>query len=154
MIEHEKYMRLALNVALGNQQAPFGTVLVDVEDPDAIVEGLNRSSEDPVLHGEIDAIQRYAQQGRGRWDRLRLYTTAEPCCMCQAAIIWAGIPEVIFGTSIETLIDLGWNQFDLKASDIVASARFANCAITAGVLAEQCDQLFAAATARKNDSAQ
>ena len=146
MLEHEEYMRRAVEVAHGNPRAPFGTILVDIEDQRTIVEGLNRTALNPILHGEIDAINRYAKESSNRWAHLRLYTTAEPCCMCQSAIIWAGIPEVVFGTSIDTLVELGWNQFGLKATDVTESASFASCRILGGVLAEECDRLFEAAS--------
>ena len=99
-------------------------------------------TENPILHGELDAILRYANIVNPRWQDLRLYTTAEPCCMCQAAIMWAGIPEVVFGTSVATLLELGWNQFDLRAVDVEKNAAFAECNIVGGVLAKQCDLLF------------
>ena len=62
--------------------------------------------------------------------------------MCQSAIIWSGIPEVVFGTSIERLVELGWNQIDLKAVDIAEAALFGQCSIVGGVLADACDRLF------------
>lgn len=31
------------------------------------------------------------------------YTTAEPCPMCQAAILWSGIGTVVLGSSIRSL---------------------------------------------------
>ena len=65
--------------------------------------------------------------------------------MCQAAIVWAGIPEVIFGTSIASLTQFGWRQFELTAEQVVAHAKFAACQISGGFLAEECDELFRAA---------
>ena len=62
--------------------------------------------------------------------------------MCQSAIIWAGIPEVVFGTSIAKLVELGWNQFTLNAIDVAESASFARCKIIGGVLTDECDRLF------------
>ena len=107
-----------------------------------MVEGVNQTHVNPIAHGEIDAINRYAASGRDGWVKLRIYTTAEPCCMCQAAIIWSGIPEVVFGTSIGKLVELGWNQFAFNASEVAALANFARCDITGGVLANECDALF------------
>ena len=135
-------MEQAIEVGRGNQRHPFGTVLVDIEENRAIVTGLNRSTVNPILHGEIDAINRYAEQNANRWSHLRLYTTAEPCCMCQSAILWARIPEVVFGTSIERLLELGWNQIVLKAADVVEAALFGQCTIVGGVLSDECDRLF------------
>ena len=135
-------MKQAIAVARSNQAAPFGTVLVDRKTNSVVTEGLNRATANPILHGELDAILPYANFVNPRWQDLRLYTTAEPCCMCQGAIMWAGIPEVVFGTSVATLMELGWNQFDLRAIDVEKNAAFAECNIVGGVLAEQCDLLF------------
>lgn len=143
-MNHEEAMKRAIAVARGNAKAPFGAVLYDPNDQLPMIEGLNHSAKNPTLHGEMDAINRYAESGRGRWSHLTLYTTAEPCCMCQAAILWAGIPNVVFGTSIRTLTELGWNQFKLTAEDISIAADFANCEIIGGVLEAECDSLFQA----------
>jgi len=141
-MDHELYMLQAIEVARGNPRAPFGTVLVDTEENRRVGTGLNRSGENPILHGEIDAINQYAQRDANRWNQLRLYTTAEPCCMCQSAIMWSGISEVVFGTSMETLVELGWNQIKLRAVDVAEAARFARCTIIGGVLSDQCNRLF------------
>ena len=101
---HEQYMRRAIEIARRNPEAPFGALLVDRQTGEVMAEGLNRWQENPAWHGEIDAINRCAAENpRVSWAGLCLYTTAEPCCMCQGAILWAGIPELVFGTSIRTL---------------------------------------------------
>ena len=145
MSDHQPFMERAINIARRNERAPFGAVLVDVRNSEIVAEGLNRTSTNPILHGEIDAINNYASKGMGRWQNLRLYTTAEPCAMCQSAIVWAHIPQVVFGTSIGRLVELGWNQFTLSASEVIARAPFASCRVLGGIMAEQCDQLFSAA---------
>ena len=142
MTDHEHYMNLAIDLARNNPAAPFGTVLVDMGRDEVVAKGLNQASSNPLLHGETDAINNYAATKQNRWTSLRLYTTAEPCCRCMAAIIWSKIPAVIFGISITRLKQLGWRQFDLDAHQVVSSASFATCEITAGVLADHCDELF------------
>ena len=142
MSDHEKWMRKAIEIAIENPKAPFGALLLDCKSNEVLATGLNQSGANPLLHGEIDAINNYANKGLADWENLCLYTTAEPCCMCQAGIIWAGIPTVVFGTSISTLNRLGWRQFDLTANDIVDNASFSNCKIIEGVLAGECDKLF------------
>ena len=62
--------------------------------------------------------------------------------MCQAAILWAGIPRVIYGTSISRLKDLGWNQIDVTAEELVRRTPFAECEVLGGFLQSDCDQLF------------
>ena len=140
---HEDYMRRAIEIARQNPDAPFGTVLVDDRSGEIVAEGLNRSHDNPVLHGELDAINRCAAEHPGiDWSRLRLYTTAEPCCMCQGAILWAGIREVIYGTSIRRLVELGWKQIDIPSEEVTRRTPFADCRIQGGVLAGLCDGLF------------
>ena len=82
------------------------------------------------------------------WHELTLYTTAEPCCMCQGAILWSGIQEVCFGTSIARLQSLGWKQIEIPAAEIVARSWNPHVAIIEGVCADECDQLFVEATER------
>jgi tRNA(adenine34) deaminase len=82
------------------------------------------------------------------WSRLCLYTTAEPCCMCQGAILWAGIRRVVFGTSIETLRKLGWRQIEIPAAEVVRRTPLAQCELIGAVLERECDDLFRAALER------
>jgi len=140
---HERFMRRAIALAAANASAPFAAVVVDVKTNQILVEGINRHRENPTWHGEIDAINRCASLGCAvNWPGLRLYTTAEPCCMCQGAILWAGIPEVVFGTSILTLRQLGWKQIDIGAEEVVRRTPFAPCHLIGGVLEAECDLLF------------
>lgn len=86
--EHEKYMRRAIEVAAKNRRAPFGALLVDRERQQILAEGWNKSAQHPAWHGEMDAINRCVEQHRKpKWNRLTLYTAAEPCSMCQSTVI-------------------------------------------------------------------
>ena len=140
---HERFMRRALALAATSPSAPFAAVLVDIGRNEIVAEGINRHSENPTWHGEIDAINRCAALGQDvNGAALRLYTTAEPCCMCQGAILWAGIPEVVFGTSIRSLKQLGWKQIDISAEEVARRTPFARCRLIGGVLEAECDKLF------------
>lgn len=146
---HEEYMRRAIEIARGNPEAPFGALLVDRQTGQVVSEGMNRWQANPTWHGEIDAINRcVAENARIVWAGLRLYTTAEPCCMCQGAILWAGIPEVVFGTSIPTLKRLGWRQIEIPAEEVARRTPFAPCTLIGGILERDCDALFQAAVRR------
>ncbi|MEM9355325.1 MAG: nucleoside deaminase [Pseudomonadota bacterium] len=141
-LDHETYMREAIAVARGNPKAPFGTVLVD-RNLDAIVaRGCNQSHTNPTWHGEIAAINDYVRQDGKNWGELTLYTTAEPCCMCQGAILWSGITEVVFGTSIAELKRQGWRQIDIPSQQIVSRSWLPHLGIKAGVLSSECNELF------------
>ena len=141
--EHERYMKLAIAAAAHNKKAPFGAVIVNRESGEVVAEGWNKSRENPVWHGEIDAMNRCAAAHPGiDWKKLALYTTAEPCPMCQSAIVWSGMQLMVFGTSIPTLVKLGWGQIDIRAEEISAKAGFNHCTVIGGVLEKECNALF------------
>lgn len=138
----EHWMRYALGaldtlLATPCPFAAFGTVIVNHtrhdELGDLVCIGANNiMTGNPTLHGEIAAIQNYSAMltdSHGRWNLtgaqalgafsdLSLYTTAEPCPMCAAALRWAGLRECVFGTSIPTLIGHGWPQIPLRTREI------------------------------------
>ncbi len=146
-LDHERDMRAAIDAARQVPELPFGAVLVDSRSGEIVARGHNRSGENPTFHGEIDVINRLAARaGRGEidWSALVLYTTAEPCPMCQGAIEWAGIGNVVYGTSIETLQRLGWWQIDIRADEVIRRTPFRETRITGGVLEADCDALFVA----------
>lgn len=141
-MNHEHFMRLAIKLAERQPRRPFGTVIVRREDGVCVGEGFNRSELNPILHGEIVAINDCAGRHAEDWSRFDLYTTAEPCAMCQSAIEWAGIGRVFYGTSIPYLQKLGWWQIELRASEIEVKTPFRNTLITGGVLEAECNRLF------------
>jgi tRNA(Arg) A34 adenosine deaminase TadA len=145
-LDHARFMRLAIDQAKKVPQLPFGAVLVDSRDGTVLAEGHNRSAESPTFHGEIDVIDRLAASPRRPedWMPLVLYTTAEPCPMCQSAIAWAGIGATVFGSSIPFLKELGWWQIDIRAEEVVRRTPFRRTALLGGVLREECDALFVA----------
>lgn len=144
-IPHDIIMRHALVIARQNPEHPFGCVIVD-EEGEIVAEGINRREENPIWHGEIDAINECAGQHAGRdWSQLMLYSTAEPCPMCMSAILWSGIGSVVFGTSIETLANLGLRQIEITCQELVSKSWNPGLLVTGGILEEQCDRLFQSA---------
>ncbi|MGB3635741.1 MAG: nucleoside deaminase [Rubrobacteraceae bacterium] len=141
--DHEPYMRRAIEIAHGNPDAPFGCVIADRETGEIVAEGLNDADRSPVLHGETDAVIRlFENDPNADTSHLVLYTTAEPCPMCSGAILWAGIPHVIYGTSIETLKGFGLPHIDLRCEEVASRASFEGFTVTGGVLEQECDALF------------
>lgn len=144
-LDHAVYMRRAIAQARRVPRYPFGAVIVRVADGEVLAEGHNRASLNPTLHGEIDVINRLAAASPGvDWGVLALYTTAEPCSMCQSAIVWAGIRAVVYGTSIPSLQRLGWRQIDIRCDEITRRAPFARTLVLGGILEAECDALFEA----------
>ncbi len=64
------FMRRAIAVAITDPQYPFGAVIVDNTSEVIVAEGDNQSDRNPILHGEMDAINNYAASGGTGWRRL------------------------------------------------------------------------------------
>lgn len=138
----DQYMKRAIRLAVNNPKNPFAAVLVDAKGA-VVAEGWNRSVHNPTWHGEMDAINKCAaSQPKIDWTTLTLYTTAEPCAMCQGAVAWAGIKRVVFGSSIPFLKSLDWWAIDIRAEELARLSRFRECTVVGGVMEEECNKLF------------
>ena len=142
-------MRRAIALTTNVPGLPFGAVIVSRNSGVIVAEGWNKTSTNPTWHGEIDAINQLALSGPGiDGNGLALYTTAEPCPMCQGAILWSGIVTVVFGTSIRFLQKNGWHQIDILAEEVVQRSPSWRCKVIGGVLEQECNALFLAASGR------
>src|ERR1700709_673439 len=76
---------------------PIGSVLV--RNGEIIGRGHNRRVQkgDPILHGEMDAIQNAGRQKTYR--DVTCYTTLSPCMMCTGTIIQFGVSRVVVAES-------------------------------------------------------
>ena len=139
----ESAMRRAMAVARRNAAYPFGAVITRIADGHLMAEGVNASSKNPMLHGEVAAIEDYLHRhGNRDWSEMALYTTAEPCAMCMSALVWAGIGGVVFGTSLAGLKRAGIDQIDIPAATIIAASPFWHGELLGGELADETDRLF------------
>jgi hypothetical protein len=50
---HERWMKLAIDLAEQNRGQPFAAVIVDHNIGVVLAHGVNQSHENPILHGEI-----------------------------------------------------------------------------------------------------
>jgi len=146
-LDHEHYMRRAIELAANTQDRPFAAVIVDRSSGQIVAKGWNKSSINPTWHGEIDAINHLSELPHTPDpSQLVLYTTAEPCPMCQGAILWSGIGAVVYGTSIRFLQSLGWRQIEILAEEVVRRSPGWRCVLIGGVLEQECNALFEAAS--------
>ena len=128
-----------------NPQFPFAAMIIETDSGKEICRGINNSSSNPTLHGEIavinNCVESYGNHNLN-WPSLTLITTAEPCPMCQGAIIWSGIGKIVYGTSIKTLIKKGWRQINITSKEICERSNFNKPEVIGDVLNEQTDLLF------------
>ena len=141
-MDYEAVMAMLVQKCQEEAGSLFMAAIFDERLGEILATGRNASRIDKTRHGEMEAIAEGVRRGISNWSELTLVTTAEPCCMCQGAILWTGFKRVVYGTSITTLSELGWRQIQLSAAAVTAKAPFASCDIVGGVLRSQCDQLF------------
>ncbi len=82
----------------------FGAVLVHLGE--VVGEAYNTVSQtdDPSAHAELNLIRNYCrEQNATTLSGFTLYTTAEPCPMCAALCVFAGVSEIIFGVRLPSL---------------------------------------------------
>lgn len=145
MARHEKYMRLAIAQANRNPGRPFGSVIVDERTGNVVGEGVVNMAANPMYHSEVAAMNDYiARNGNQGWEHLTMYGTGEACPMCMSAMVWAGIPRMVYGSNTPYVRKYVAN-INIRAADIVAAAQplYINKLLLGGVLADVTDKMFA-----------
>ncbi len=139
---HRRHMSVAIDLA-ETVPFPFGAVIVDRAQQRIVAKGANAGAENPIFHGEIMAIINCAKANPDvKWEDLTIYSSGEPCPMCQCAIIWTGMAEAVYGTSVHTLSEMGVNQIKLDSPTVAAAAPFYSGRIVGGVLKERADAMY------------
>ncbi|WP_086911563.1 nucleoside deaminase [Acidovorax carolinensis] len=113
--------------ARGNH--PFGAVVAGA-DGMLLAEAYCTTTEsgDPTGHAEMNALRQLSRHlTREARAHATLYTSAEPCAMCAAAIFWSGIGRVVFGIDSQRLRSFHSNRhaqrdLDLSCRDVLATA--------------------------------
>jgi tRNA(adenine34) deaminase len=101
VVDHERWMRLALQEALAAEEegeVPVGAIVV--YENRIIGRGHNRTvaTSDPSAHAEILALGAAgAAVGDWRLSGVDIYVTLEPCAMCAGAIQLGRLRRVVFG---------------------------------------------------------
>ena len=117
---------LAIELARGNVEhatgGPFGAAVLD-DAGNLIAIGVNRVEplQSSLAHAEIVALVGAQRQlGRARLNadgrRYTLAASAQPCCQCYGAIVWAGIDTLLIGaraSDTESLV--GFDEGPLPA---------------------------------------
>jgi guanine deaminase len=107
----EEYLASAVRLALDNAsegQLPFGALVV--ADGGVLATGVNTalSDHDPTAHAELAAVRAACRNLETlRLVRATLVSSCEPCAMCHAAALVAGVVRIIYAAPKELVPDLG-----------------------------------------------
>jgi tRNA(Arg) A34 adenosine deaminase TadA len=122
---------------------PFGALIVETATGKTLMRAVNavRKENDPSSHAEVRTVRKAAKRlGRPSLQGYTMYTTCEPCPMCMANALWAGLDRVVFGATIE---DAGRHcrQIHVAAKEIVRRSDM-SCVVEGPVLRDACYALF------------
>jgi guanine deaminase len=102
---------LAIENVLAGKGGPFAAVIV--RDGAIIAEAANSvtTTNDPTAHGEVNAIRKACQAiGSFSLDGCEIYSSCEPCPMCLAAIYWARLGAIYFGSNQQDAAKIGFDD--------------------------------------------
>ena len=121
--EDEKYIDIAIDISKKSYY-PFGAIVVR----NGKIIGRS-SDETPVkntvyTHAELIAIESAVLNikdslSRGNLHECTLYTSCEPCLMCQEAILAEGISRVVYAATIEDSNEYFCNEFPVSIEEII-----------------------------------
>lgn len=90
---------------------PFAALIV--KDGAVLAQGVNSvvAENDPTAHAEINAIRKAcAAVGDFALRGCEIYASSEPCPMCLAAIYWARLDAIYFGSGCEDAARAGFDD--------------------------------------------
>lgn len=135
-MDDEYYMNIAIEESK-NGDWPYGAVIVKDGNIVAQAHNTSKKDKDSTAHAEVNAIRSAETALRNMsLDGCTLYTSSESCPMCTAAEIWAGVKRVVYGASIQQLIDAGQEQINTSSSSIIKTG-FDPIELKGGVLANE-----------------
>lgn len=132
----EDFMRMAIEESKKGD-SPYGAVLV--KDGVVIAKAFNTvdSEHDITAHAEINVIRKALKHiPELSLKGFTLYTSSESCPMCTGAILWAEISRVVFGASIQNLMELGLSQINTPSKSLLMNG-FVDIELQGSVLADE-----------------
>jgi tRNA(Arg) A34 adenosine deaminase TadA len=125
------------------QPVCFGALIVHSESGETLMRGRNAVARenDPSSHAEVRTVRLACKKRKSSsLAGYTLYSTCEPCPMCMANALWAGLDRVVFGATIEDANQY-CRQIQIPATE-VAQRSDMQCIVNGPVLRELCNTLF------------
>jgi tRNA(Arg) A34 adenosine deaminase TadA len=122
---------------------PYGADIVASKTGERLMRAANAvgPEHDPSAHAELRTIRlACAKLKSGSLKGYTLYTTCEPCPMCMACALWAGLDRVVYGATIADAAQHG-KQIEIPATE-VAKRSDLHCVVDGPVGRDACYALF------------
>ena len=150
--DDEAKLRLVIGLAMRNVEersgGPFGAAIFD-GDGRLVAAGVNRVLPETcsAAHAELLAMvgaQRRLGRNRlnGTGERFVLATSAQPCCQCYGACVWAGIDELLIGARGADVMELSEFDEGPLPADWIGELERRGIAVRRDILREEACEVF------------
>jgi tRNA(Arg) A34 adenosine deaminase TadA len=126
-----------------DRPVPFGCDILHTATGERLMRALNAvaAENDPSAHAEVRTMRLACQKlGATSLAGYTLYTTCEPCPMCMANALWAGIDRVVYGATIADA-NRFCKQIQISASELARRSDM-QCIVDGPIEREICLGLF------------
>jgi tRNA(adenine34) deaminase len=122
---------------------PFGALIVSTKTGERLMRATNAvmRENDPSSHAELRTVRLACKKlKRTSLRGFTMYSTCEPCPMCMANALWAGLDRVVYGA---TIADANRHCLQIRIPAKGMSRRSdMKCAAEGPLLRELCNSLF------------
>jgi tRNA(Arg) A34 adenosine deaminase TadA len=121
----------------------FGALIVDSQSGETLMRGRNAVARenDPSAHAEVRTVRLACKKRKSFSLRgYTLYSTCEPCPMCMANALWAGLDRVVYGATIADANQY-CRQIQISAEEVARRSDM-QCVVNGPILRELCNTLF------------
>lgn len=136
-------VRFTARTLVSASPVPFGALIVHSKTGETLMRAVNavRRENDPSSHAEVRTVRKAARKLKSpSLKGYTMYTTCEPCPMCMANALWAGLDRVVFGATIGDA-SKHCKQIYVPAREVLRRSDM-DCVIDGPVLRSECYQLF------------
>ncbi len=147
-------MQMAINEAKrGRSAGDYAIGALVVKDETIIVCDSNHAKidQDSTQHAEMVVIREASKKLGSRFlQGCILYTTHEPCPMCASAAIWARMEGIVFGATLQDMINFResngtrewtWRTINITAAQVLEKGN-PQLILVEGFMREECQKLF------------
>ncbi|HTA85860.1 MAG TPA: nucleoside deaminase [Silvibacterium sp.] len=123
---------------------PFAAEIVHTTTGKRLMRALNAVARcnDPSAHAELRTVRLACRKlGSYSLKEYTLYSTCEPCPMCMASALWAGLDRVVYGATIADA-NRFCRQIHIPAMEVAKRSDMSATVVTGPVCRDECVVLF------------
>jgi tRNA(Arg) A34 adenosine deaminase TadA len=123
--------------------SPFGALIANTRTGKLLYRATNAvvREHDPSSHAEVRTVRLTCRKlGRTSLAGFTMYSTCEPCPMCMANALWAGLDRVVYGATIADA-NRHCRQIQIPAREVARRSDM-RCKVVGPCLRELCNSLF------------